>query len=787
MAGALAGITVIELDAGTAGAIAGMLFADNGARVVKVEPNDGSVDRALPGHNAWNRGKESVVAGHDDAALDRLVDLADVVILSRCAAGRAAVVPPDWDPIVGRPQLIVCEIGGFATTGAPGTWPVSDALVAARAGLCGNQPGWARGPSYLAFPLPSLGAALLSVQGITAALFARATTGRGRRVETSLLAGTLAMSARVVGDGIAGERVWNWRANGPFPFYSAYACADGRWLQFGCIHDGFAKRAAEVLGIADALPDGDTRLSLVIPPPEAQDRIHDLIAEAVVRRPLAEWAPLLEAADVPFAPVQTAEQYRDDPQALVNGLVTVSNPGAHTVRQPGPAVRLSDTSGYVRAGAPRLGEHSADLAREIATHAGRRPDAPANGDAPRGRQALGGPDSPLPLTGVRVLELANLIAGPMAGRLLADLGAEVIKLEPPDGGDIARRNGSPAFLPLNCGKRGIAVNLRTEAGREIGHRLARWADVVIDNMRPGVAERLGMGWEDLHRLNPRLVYCHVSAFGSRGPYAHKPGLDPLAAALAGMATTQGGAGQPVYVQGAVVDHTAALLASVGVLLSLHARARTGRGQKVETSLLDAAAFVNAPAIGRPVGERAPLAPAASQFGPSALERIYETADGWLLIDAGAGDAWVNLARAVGEPRLDENPEFASGDLRRRHDAALAAELAARFCRRPTADWLAVLDAAGVPVQPVRDGADRVVLADPLLAEAGFVAELVHPVYGRIVIPSGWLRAADTPHAPPTPSPLLGQHTAEVLAELGFSRDTVCAWGASGVVGIWEHV
>lgn len=788
--GALDGLLVLDLGGGIAGAVAGMLLSDNGARVIMVKHEGGVPDRLHPGHRVWDRGKESLAADLRDGAgrelFDGLLARADV-LLHTYPPARACELGVDHESASRRnARLITCAITGYGSRGPLAGRTCDDALVSARTGLSARQPGWSPGPSHIVPPIPSVAAALLAVQGILAALLAREATDAGQHVETSLLAGVLATTTEscisIGGGDPAGERfrLLDRRPAGPQPFYSAYECADGRWLQLGSSNAHFVRRTAAALGVSAAAPDllagpgfGDGSL---IPAEETRRALYELAARSIKERSAAEWARILDEADVPMSPVQAPVEFLADPQGRVNGFTEVVDPEVGRIEQIGLTLRLSGTPGRVRGPAPRPGEHTGAATAKIA----------AVGPASAG-DAAAGPvhdtsSERLPLQGIRVLELGNLIAGPLATRFLADLGADVIKLESTDGGDIARRANSPAFHSLNAGKRGIAVNLKLEAGREVGRRLASKADVILNNMRPGVADRLGLGWEQVRAIDPRIIYCQMTAFGTTGPYAHRPGLDALACALTGVELVQGAyAGKPVFVHGAAADHIAALLGCAGILMALYARARGRPGQLVETSLLDAAALLNAHELVRYRDQPSLQIRPRTQYGPDALHRLYETAEGWLCLSVEEESQWLVLCRAFGAPQLIDDERFAAPEVRAENNGPLAALLADALRTRAAVAWIADLEASGVACAPVVDGYSARFFADPQVVANQLAVKIEDAARGAVRFPHRWVQLSGAVVGCRGPVPLLGQHTRDVLAELGYAEERIGALQREGIV------
>ncbi|HEX9903430.1 MAG TPA: CoA transferase [Propylenella sp.] len=379
-----------------------------------------------------------------------------------------------------------------------------------------------------------------------------------------------------------------------------------------------------------------------------------------------------------------------------------------------------------------------------------------------------------PLEGMRVIELAHIMAGPVCGLMLADMGADVIKVEKPEGDDSRRFlppdvNGeSAAFMMLNRNKRGIVLDLKRDRDREIARRLLRTADVVIENYRRGTMERLGLGYDVLRADNPGLIYCEVSGFGRSGPYADRGGFDLIAQGMSGLMSITGEAPDrpPVKVGAPVTDITAGILAALGVCAAYARRLQTGEGQRVDTSLFEAGIVHTywqsaiALATGRSPG------PMGSAHPLNAPYQAFATSDGWLNVGAANQKNWERLVGAVGAPELLDDPRFSSNRRRMENLAELVERLAPVFRSRPTGEWLKVLEEAEVPAGPVLS--ISAMHADPQTVARGMVVEVDHPVAGATRAIGLPIKFSGTPGAVHRPAPLLGQHTSEVLAELGYT-------------------
>lgn len=369
------------------------------------------------------------------------------------------------------------------------------------------------------------------------------------------------------------------------------------------------------------------------------------------------------------------------------------------------------------------------------------------------------------LHGLRVLDLTSNLSGPYCCMMLADHGAEVIKLEQPGKGDAARQmppfvNGQSApFMIWNRNKRSVAIDLKRDAARFL--ELVDGADFVVENFRPGVMARLGLGWEAIHARNPRVIMGSISGFGQTGPYAPRGGFDLIAQAMSGLMSINGPAeGPPFRLPIAISDVAAGMFLAFGLLAALEARHRSGQGQHVETSLVEAATSfcVYEAAHYFATGTRPPRI--GQQHRGSSPYQVFATADGFITIGASQQHFFQALCGIVGMPELVADPRFASVADRVAHNGALVAALAAPLRARPSAHWLAALEAAGIPAGPVL-GFDQV-LTDPHMLARGMVVETEHPVTGKFRTLGVPVKLSATPGAVRAPAPHLGEHTEEVL-------------------------
>jgi len=384
----------------------------------------------------------------------------------------------------------------------------------------------------------------------------------------------------------------------------------------------------------------------------------------------------------------------------------------------------------------------------------------------RGRgQGEGGP-----LEGIKVVDLTSYIAGSYGAMMLADLGADVVKVEAIEGDSFRELSG---FYGWNRGKRSLAVNLKEPDGRAIVHRLAQHADVVMENMRPGVVERLGVDYETLRAINPRLIYSTVTAFGSDGPYKDRPGFDPLLQAMGGLMTLQGFGEAPQYLRIAPTDYYCAALACQAILAALFVRERTGRGQRVQTSLLQAVLALQSGLVVDYPGH-------VVVYRNTPTYRLYQAGDGEsFFLAVGNQSFWVKLCKVVGREDLAQDPRFGSWVARRDNAEVLMPLLESAFASRPAAEWVRILTDNDIPAALTQSL--QQFMRDPAVLHHKMVVQYDHPELGPLSLMGQPLRFSDTQAPDAGPPPTLGQHTAQVLRQAGYADHEIADLRRRGVV------
>ncbi len=769
---------MLEVATGVAGSLAGLLLAEHGADVLKVEPPGGDLARASPAFHVHNRSKRSVTADWRDrgnGVMEKLVTDADVTILD-LTPGDAEQYGLDYATLSREnPSLVYLAMPPFGDGGPLKDLSADEGLVAAFAGIMGEQASYDRTPTFILAPVAATSAAILAAGAAAVGLMHRERSGIGQRICVSGLAGALAVQAHsfVKAEHASTPDAW-WRRNplGPIAVFAHFKASDA-WFTVAVLSNRFFRN----LCLAVKRPEWaeDPRLRDVpyhAPDAELDDWLFAELQQVFATKSRAEWLRILRDADVPAGPALTrAECMAEEQVARIGMRVEMRDPVLGLTTQSGVPLRFSRTPGGVQGPAPPLG----DGANEVF----------AGGRARSRRPSERRPPPPTALAGLRVVDLGNYIAGTYGGSILADLGADVIKVEQP-GGDPFRSTGAD-FLAFNRGKRSLVLDLKTEEGREAVFRLVQTADVFVENLRPGAAARLGLDYAGLSVVNPRLVYASIYAFGGHGPRAGEPGFDLLLQAFGGATVSQGGPDdEPVYHTAAFVDFGAAMLSTFGILAALYEREHSGTGQRVETSLLDASIFYQAGEFllydGKPTGERG----APQLRGLSPLYRAYKAADGWFFLDARQEPTGTALHDLLGMAALASGlslpPRESPPTVSKRPAAGDPADAYAHVFALHTRDtWLRRLTNAGIMAVPILTPLELV--DHKQLIANRLIDERLHAEWGLVRQGGALVQFSHTPGRVRRSAPLLGEHTREVLVEAGYSDDEINVLGQRGIVGI----
>jgi crotonobetainyl-CoA:carnitine CoA-transferase CaiB-like acyl-CoA transferase len=737
---ALDGVRVLELTTGVSGPLAAAFFADFGADVVKVEPPDGDPERRRASFVPWNRGKRSVTArpgsAQDRARVNELGARADVIIVRDAAALAAweldagSLTSAPGGPVV----LMVPPWQGAPPWAGGGE---SQALLAAASGYSRRQASYDGGPVDIVYPHLLYVQAIIGATAATSALAERLRSGCGQVVTVD---GLHAVAETFTGNyTLDPEQPPPNSAVGPGganPTYTHYQASDGKWFLVAGLIPKFQERLLHVIGeawiIDDARVAGD--LSTLFGD-ENRDWVKACLRERLATRTRQEWLDALHAGGVPCAPLNhPAEAFGHEQCRTIGISRPVKDPRYGDLTIVGQPVTPSLTPASVSSGAPDLGTpvSAADwLPRDdTAQRVG------AGWAGATGGRATGGP-----LGGIRVLLLGSFVAGPYGAFLVGHLGADVIKIEAPEG-DPWRARG----FYYSDGMRSIALDLKNPAAHEVFMRLAAKADVVIDNLRPGVAAGLGVSYADTVTVNPDVVTVSLTGFGAEGPLAMEPGFDPVLQAWSGMCVTQGGDDMPVLYTVPVNDVSGAGLLAFGACLGLYHRLRTGEGQPITTSLAAAAMFMQCGQLVEGTDDVDVTVGGRDFTGPSELDRYYRTSDGWIRLQAEPGTTAGDVLAALG-----------SGDGR---------GLAAAFAVATAGDALSRLYTAGIPAAPARL-AKEVVLSGDHPGRFG----LHRPAEGiKYYRPSEYCAFSRTAYRQEMRPPGAGEHSLEILAELGCTPD-----------------
>jgi crotonobetainyl-CoA:carnitine CoA-transferase CaiB-like acyl-CoA transferase len=667
-----------------------------------------------------------------------------------------------------NPRLIRCTISGFGAVGPDLPVKGYEAVVQALFGVMYTQAGHRDGPIFSALPLVGMGTANMALIGTLAALYRRNVDGIGRHVETSMLDGALAyMSTRWWDSDVipAPKRKKGPQTAGQRLITRAFLCADDTYVGIHTGAVGGFGRLMTLLGLDGRVPPADSGRDMgAMLPPDQAEIVANEVPRIIASQPRAYWVEKLREADVAGVEIMYPTESYDSPQAIHNEMVVrVDDPVLGPVDQVAPPAKFAANPAVVRCAAPTPGQHTDEVLAKLA-------DPQSTAPLGTGEHTVVEPE-PL-LEGVHILDCGAYYAGPYASRLLADLGATVVKLEPPKGDEIRGLNN--CFFSAQAGKRSLAANLKDPGMAQAVDTLLSWADIVHHNMRSGAAERMGVGLDDYRARRPDGIYLHAPGWGASGPFVRRPSFEPLQSGYCGGQFEVAGQFNPPLPPICTADPGGGMQGAITMLMALLHRQKTGEGDAVVCAQLNVTMTHLAHVVRTPKGEvigAGSLDPL--QMGVSPLERLYTTADGWACITAFEDDEIAALGKVLGVEILGD-PRFATFNDRREHDYALEMLLSDAFAERKTDEVVSELVSAGVAAaEPVPYEAMPAFYFDPEFRRNGRVAECHHPIKGNVREVDQLLRCTDAKVVPHRLAPDIGQHSDEILLTLcGYTDDEV---------------
>ena len=778
--GALRGVRVVEFGQYIPGPLLGMLLADQGADVTKVERPGGDPGRRQPAFATWNRGKRSIILDLKSAEglrkADALAATADVLI-ENFRPGVADRLGMGYEHLSRlNPRLVYCSLPGFGE-GSPdrhhrGWEPLvaastglyqSDPLAAAPTGLY-QSPEAMSEPLFTPLPVASTFAAIVAAASVAMALVARQRTGLGQRIEVPLHSAMFTAIGTYIG------RLHDIKYTSPLAMLQLimvrqYQCSDGRWVQNHGYYERFVRRFLEVAGH----PEWTGQLAAFVGQPvdpEAVDMWVQRLKSIFGQRTAQEWEDVISGAGGACTVCRTIDEWLNHEHALGSGMVVeVEDAHLGRMKQPGIAVNLRGTRGNLQGRAPLVGEHTEEILAEL-----------RDGNSPTQLVSEGQEAHIMSaLEGIRVLDLCTILAGPTCGRTMAEFGADVIKIDDP-----GRPYELNVSVDTNRGKRSMLLDLKREEGREVLWRLIETADVLVENNRKGSLDKLGLGYEDVRKRKPDIIYASLNAYGYDGPWSDRPGWEQLAQAASGIQVRQGGRDDaPMRIVYPVTDYGTGMLEAYAVALALHERNRTGRGQSVDTGLALTACLLQSPFFLDYEGFDRREPEGVEARGYSALSRLYPASDGWLYFHCPDESGWSQLTKLQDFAPLGSDHRFSTPEERAAHDGNLAEVLKQIFPQRTRGEWMKLLhsvDISAIENIPLPD-----LLNDPYVRRAGLVVTREHPGCGRVDHIGNTARLSGTPMQLGQPSAILGSKTEEVLNELGYSDQEILALKSAGVV------
>ena len=762
MAGTFSDIRILDFSRDIPGMYTSLLMGDMGAEVIKIEPLGGDPLRSNPNYRFYNRGKKSICLDlSSDKGMQNLHSLiqSSDVIVTTWLLSEAKSAFLDYENLSKiNPSILHCSIPPYGDVGPMADIPGDEGTIGTYTGIHEGQGGETGTPLYVQLPFPTYGTAFTASLAVSAALFERETSGLGQKIEVPLYAGSTAMQATGFIDGEKVITPARRRGPGPstgLPVYRLYKCADD-WIFVACGNNVFWNKLCMALECFDLLEDVRFLEAPWNIPSEHWSALAEVLEPIFASNSRDHWLNILRENDVPCAPAETREWFSQHPQVIHNEMLQkIEDPELGLTTQVSPPLKFSISKSPKPQPARYPGEDNSLLDTCI-------PKDPI----PLGKI------SQHPLEEIKVVDLTGYIAGAYGTTLLADLGADVLKIES-FAGDGFRQNGA-AFQGWNQGKRGMILNLKDPKGLDIFHQLVREADVVTENYRGGIAANLGVDYKSLRKVNPKIIYSTVNGYGLTGPFSEYPAFDPLIQAQGGAMKDQGGSGDPVFLRIAASDYSSAILSAYGIVSALYYRSRHNEGQHVEISLVNAAfAYQAAEYFNYP---NKPTKPRLASVGQSVDYRLYKAEDGWFFLSCREDIEWNKMCHAVGMSDLASHNK----ESRAENQDVLNQKLESLFINSQVSVWIDIFRKSGVKCAVNKSL--RVIHDDPQAHSLGLITENDSYNLGRIKLQGLPFRFSRTPGKLDLPAPDHGEHTDQVLEELGFLKENIVALRSKRIVG-----
>jgi crotonobetainyl-CoA:carnitine CoA-transferase CaiB-like acyl-CoA transferase len=801
-----------------AGGLAAAVMSDFGGEVIKIEPPAGDPFRAHPAWLSWNRGKKSAVLDlkttEGQIQAHHFIEQVDVVLES-FRPGVASRLGIDYATLSAiNPRIVYASISGWGQQGPLSQIAGYEGLIAAKSGRMASFEGQMNraGPAYAAVQVATWAASQAAVRGVLAALLARDSAGRGQWVQTSLLQGMIPYD-------LAGLMLRQFSRQDPKQFppdalgamlrlpmlqYIPARTKDGRWLQHANLMDRLFRAYLKAVGLGCVLEEELFKNAPVMSH-DGREALRELMLNKMQERTLDEWMEVYVAdGNIAAEPFRYATEGMQHDQFLHNGhAIEIADPRVGRLTTVGLLARLSDTPGEVRGPAPDLGQHNSEILERIRSkspHASAVPldstDNDTNGRAPA---------KPL-LDGLLLLDFSMVIAGPYAAAMLAEMGMRVVKIDSTPEREQTISTGGMALINLKnyANKEAIQINLQSPEGQAIIHQLIARADVLLHNFRPGVPERLAIQWDTCHRINPRLIHVYVGAYGATGPHHRRPGAHPIPGALLGGALRQAGRANPpppdtpmnleeikevsrllMRANEANPDPNTSQAVATAIMLALLARSRTGRGQAIEVTMLQANAWANADEAYNYSGRPPCALPDEHCYGLNALYRLYQASEGWVFLACLTDREWKAFCVAADCPSLRADSRFVSLADCTAHDAELAVEIGKVIAKRSADYWEQLMAVAGVACVRADQQVGEFLEEHPQAVANRMVVEVDSSRFGKYFRHGAIINFSD---APPhlEHGAFAGEHTVRVMRELGYTEVQIADLRSRRVIH-WNEV